>query len=90
MRRKRYHHLATSQISENSQMSASVYPPHSEADSYAFDESILDNLSMTSSKRNMMLKSNYNGLYYEELEKIRRFKGLNSDYFENIILRDIH
>ncbi len=87
--RKKRHPLSISQVSLTSQTSASVYPPQSEADSFYFDQAILDNLSLSSSKREMMLKNNSNGLYYEELEKIRRFKGLNTDYFENVILNDI-
>ena len=48
-----------------------------------------DNVSVTSSKYSMMLKSNHNGTYYEELEKIKKFKGVNLDYFEKVIVNDI-
>jgi len=40
-----------------------------------------DRMSVTSSKYSITLKSNQNGGYYEELEKIKKFKGKNKDYF---------
>jgi hypothetical protein len=63
--KKKGHPLSISQVSLNSQTSASVYPPQSETDSYYFDQAILDNLSLSSSQREMMLKNSSNGLYYE-------------------------
>jgi hypothetical protein len=36
-----------------------------------------------------MLKSNQNGGYYEELAKIKKFKGKNKDYFEHVLVNEI-